>query len=469
MKGKWAIIGTLGGLAVVAVVLLIVFTDPPEKKSNREKDQPVNWDISYEHDDRSPYGTFLFYELLKKKYAGEGKKMKMIQEDFEEELNDTANRQPEIYFIIANSMNLDYDERESLKSFVEDGNYAFISLQDYPDAFEYIIENTHFIETSTMERTRINFYPESLRDRKKYFDFYYFFEGKKYSYPWKSFKRRNYSRDQFEDTEAPEEEYIEEDTSVSDEYYEEETSYWEPEDLYTSFEYNNDSNDVFIRVPWGSGYFYFHSVPVSFTNIALLNERNVEHMERVLACLPDAQPVWDQYGQMEYLKYREQFSGGAGSGTGSGDKPRTSPLQFILSKPSLKWAYYTLLATLLFYILFQVKRKQKVIPAVAKNENSSLDFIDTVSKLYFQQYRHKNLLRHKYRILLNFIRERYFITTSKPDQPFIALLARKSQVEEDRISRLFASFESIEKSSAVSDEMLITIHQQVEYFYKNCK
>jgi len=475
MKGKWGVIGLLGGIAVVAVILLIVFGGYAGKnnKTEEEKNQPVNWDISYENTDRSPYGTFLFYELLKKKYSEENKKLKVIDDDFRKELADTINKKPEIYFLISNSMTLNKNEKEALKTFVEKGNYAFISLDRFPETFTSVIEETHYIETSRAEKTRVNFYSGELRNKKSYYEFYYYFENQKQLWKWKSFKSRHKYIDDtyYEDSEDEKEYDYDNDPGI----YEEDMYYNEPlpneDELFyndfTSYEFNSDSNDVFIKVPYGKGAFYFHSVPLCFTNLSLLKEKNVEHMEKILACLPDAVPLWDKYGQMDFRIYLEKF-GEADSG-GSGDKPRQSPLQFILSKKSLKWAYYTLLGTLLFYILFQIKRKQKVIPAVAKNVNSSLDFIDTVSKLYLQQYKHKNLLRHKYRILLNFIRERYFITTAKPDQQYISMVAKKSQLEEGRISRLFATFESIEKSTNVSDDMLIAVHQQVEYFYKNCK
>lgn len=476
MKGKWGIIALLGGIGILAIILLIVFGDNNTSKSVKEEaenNQPVNWEISYDITDRSPYGTFLFYELLKKKYSEEKKKIKVIDDDFRKELNDTVNKKPEIYFLISNSMKLNKDEKIALKSFVENGNYAFISIEEFPETFKEIINETHFIETTRMERTKINFYPSSLRNKKSYYEFFYIYENEKNSWPWKSFKSKTNYPDEDYYIETGEKEY---DYDSDPGIYEEDLHHnnivpGEMDSLYSnylSYEHNTDSNDVFIRVNYGEGAFYFHSIPISFTNLSLLKEKNVEHMERVLSCLPDAQPVWDKYGQMDFTLYMEKFGNSPDSGSGF-DRPRNSPLQFILSKQSLKWAYYVLLGTLLFYILFQMKRKQKIIPAVAKNENSSLDFIDTVSKLYLQQYKHKNILRHKYRILLNFIRERYYLSAAKPDQQYISMLSKKSQLEEDRISRLFATFESIEKSTNVSDEMLITVHQQVEYFYKNCK
>lgn len=462
----------LGGIAIVAVILLIVFGGPSSKDKNAEaeKNQPVNWDISYDNTDKSPYGTFLFYELLKKKYSDEKKRIKVIDDDFRKELGDTVNKKPEIYFLISNSMKLNKDEKSALKSFVENGNYAFISIEEFPETFKEIIQETHYIETSRMGKTKINFYPEKIRNKKGYYEFFYYVDNEKQSWSWNSFKKKS-GADYYTDDESGISGVYDSDPGI----YEEDLYYNEPlpnenELFYSdliSYEFNSDSNDVFIRVEYGRGYFYFHSVPLSFTNLSLLKEKNVEHMERVLACLPDAQPLWDKYGQMDFTMYLEKF--GTSESDGGFDRPKTSPLQFILSKQALKWAYYTLLGTLLFYILFQIKRKQKVIPAVARNENSSLDFIDTVSKLYLQQYKHKNLLRHKYRILLNFIRERYYLSTAKPDQQFISMVAKKSQMEEDRISKLFSTFESIEKSGNVSDDMLIAVHQQVEYFYKNCK
>ncbi|HAA01176.1 MAG TPA: hypothetical protein DCD96_05965 [Flavobacteriales bacterium] len=220
---------------------------------------------------------------------------------------------------------------------------------------------------------------------------------------------------------------------------------------------------VYVRINYGEGAFFIHFIPYAFTNISLIREENVEHFEKILSYLPPVDLMYVDEG----FQPRQHTEGGdneAPTGTS-----RTSPLQFILSVQSLSWAYYMTLITLLLFILFRIKRRQKPIPARGKIENSTLNFAATLSELYFQQGKHQYLVIQKQRLLMNFIRERYYLKSRTADEAFIRSLAVKSGISQEKLNELFKSLKNGAEQIRLSDEQFIAIHQLTEYFYKNCK
>jgi hypothetical protein len=50
-----------------------------------------------------------------------------------------------------------------------------------------------------------------------------------------------------------------------------------------------------------------------------------------------------------------------------------SPMRFILNNPPLRYAWYLLLLGLLIFVLFNAKRKQRIVPVIEPLKNTSLD------------------------------------------------------------------------------------------------
>jgi hypothetical protein len=128
-----------------------------------------------------------------------------------------------------------------------------------------------------------------------------------------------------------------------------------------------------------------------------------------------------------------------------------------------------LLAVILLYVLFHLKRRQRVIPVLEKNVNSSLEFVQTVGSLYFQQNDHKKLAIQKMRLLMAFIRNRYHLNTSLPDEELAEKIAAKSGLELQAVEVIFTQFRAIERMPYIDDHMLIGFHHLIENFYQKCK
>jgi hypothetical protein len=206
----------------------------------------------------------------------------------------------------------------------------------------------------------------------------------------------------------------------------------------------------FIRLRYGKGYIYFHSNPYAFTNYYMLNPGGSQYVAKCFSYLAPGDVVWDE----SYKKAERQAK---------------SPLNFILSTEALRWAYYTAMVFLLLYILFNIKRRQRVIPVVDPYKNTSLEFTETIGSLYFNQGNHKNIAHKKITYFFEFIRNRYGVDTALLDEEFARKLCYKSGASKSAVDHLINIISGIESKKRISDTELIDLNHAIEYFKNNCQ
>jgi hypothetical protein len=218
----------------------------------------------------------------------------------------------------------------------------------------------------------------------------------------------------------------------------------------------NDNYTSFLKIPYGKGAFYLHTVPIMFTNYNIKRTEGREYAEKVFSNLPTGNIYWDEFSKVP------QF--------GSGDHGSTeTPLRYILSQESLRWAWYVLLGMVLLFLLFRAKRDQRMIPVMELNTNTSLEFIHTIGRLYFIQNDHRALALGQMKLFLSFIRGRYGLLTKSPDEVFIRKLSEKSQVGANNIRIIFSEYKTIQNMEQISADQLTSFHQLLQDFYSKCK
>ncbi len=224
----------------------------------------------------------------------------------------------------------------------------------------------------------------------------------------------------------------------------------------------NNTMSNFARFPFGNGFFYVHTTPLAFTNLHLLNKRSVQYASKVFSYLPEGDIYWDEFSKIP-VEYKSDNSSG---GQLRWDK---SPLYFILSQPALKTAWYLILALTLLYLLFRAKRRQRIIPVLIPNTNTSQEFAETIGRIYYLQNDHKKLAMQKMKLFLEWIRNRYSISTTQRDENFFIKLAQKSQVPQKEIEKLFENLKAIEYLEKISENMLINFNQSIDNFHKKAR
>lgn len=202
----------------------------------------------------------------------------------------------------------------------------------------------------------------------------------------------------------------------------------------------------FIKVPYVNGYFYLHIQPAVFSNFHLLKANHHQYAEKVLSYLPKETIYW-------YMKPL--------NGEGISD----SPLRYILSQEALKWAWYFSLIGIVIFILFNAKRKQRVVPIIKPLANLTVDFTKTIGNLYYQEGDYNNIMDKKIIYFLEKIRNEYLIDTSKLDKEFVNKLHLKSGKNRSDIQNVIQLIIDHRKSYHHSVESdLIELNNAIEKF-----
>ena len=232
--------------------------------------------------------------------------------------------------------------------------------------------------------------------------------------------------------------------------------YFIPDSVRNAYEVlgvNQKKQPVFIKIPFGEGNFWLHSVPIALSNYSLTKNDNAQYASAVLSYLPANRPIlWDEY-------YK------------AGKSINESTFRYVLSVEPLKWALYVALVGLLLFMLFEAKRKQRIIPIIKPLENTTLEFAQTVGMLYYQTANHKDIAEKKITYLFDYIRKRFFVTNIAYNNVFYEQLAQKSNLSTEQIQQLFGQIVAIktQNKNNISQEQLLQLNEQIDNFYRNTK
>src|SRR5690606_39136280 len=99
--------------------------------------------------------------------------------------------------------------------------------------------------------------------------------------------------------------------------------------------------------------------------------------------------------------------------------------------------------------------------------NSSVDFVKTIGRLYFQQKDNRNLAAKMTTHFLGNVRNRFQVPTGRVDETFESRLSYKSGYPPEKIKEIVRLIRLTESGEAVADEDLLTLHDRIDDFYKN--
>lgn len=219
--------------------------------------------------------------------------------------------------------------------------------------------------------------------------------------------------------------------------------------------YNDAGNPNFVVLFHGKGKLYLHCDPRAFSNYFLLKDNNYEYLKTALV-FTEAEPqhvYWDDF----YNKQRSRNNADNSFSTFSE----------IMKHPPLAFAFWLAMALLLFYILFGGKRVQRIIAKIKPNENTTVTFTETIGRLYLQKKDNKNIADKMITYFNEHIRNTYFLNTNHINDDFVAMLSRKSGVEKDKVDTLYRSIVATHGTDMVNDYQLLSLHEQIQNFYKN--
>lgn len=439
------------GLTVAAIALIItIFYEYKEVPD-------VKWRKSYLPADKEPHGTWILRNLLIEKY-GEDNVLDRYRDIQIEEINEEENC---LLIMIGERLNLNYDETDALANFSNAGNDILMignfvdfdydwGLVDWDTRFQSDTFLTVTYPSVSPEAFRFKFRDGSLTESNKTY-YRSFINGSLLTNaenPDSLVELKNIGPEGFEVLK----EKFTEDGEIIENDIEEIIDIEEDEEVDTGYTLgiNQDSASIYKEWNFGGEFVGIHLLPDMFTNIASKQPYFLDHFNALIG----------QYNYDKVIFEHPSFNLDKGI-------DRESPIQFILGNTSLKWSYYTLLIGALLYVIFRGKRKQRIVPTLAPNNNTSLEYVQTLGSLYEHQNQPRKLVKHMGDIFYHDVKSRYFLDHHDPK--YIQKLSKKSNISEQEINTIVKSFSTIEGRFDFTDVDLSNLYRRLDAFYKNCK
>ncbi len=246
-----------------------------------------------------------------------------------------------------------------------------------------------------------------------------------------------------------------------------------------------DTIAVFSSIQTAQVQFSFHTLPAMFANVTMKYGDGLRHFNYFVDRIAAQQIIEyssdtlllgghnNERDRSPKLKKRASSDGGfilldsPENNVPDEYSAAFNPIQFIFANPSLKWSYLIILIGAVSYIYFKGKRRQQAIPTLAANENTSLEFVDTISDLFRSQNNPSQLVNHMEENLKQFIKRKYFINSNENN--YAKRITQKTKIDEEEIKTLFKRLEAAKNNVRFREEQLINLNQTIEEFYKKCQ
>lgn len=186
----------------------------------------------------------------------------------------------------------------------------------------------------------------------------------------------------------------------------------------------------------GKGEVILVSTPLLLTNYGVTDGGNATYALRLLSRMNDL-PL---YRMLAY---------------GAGAQQKESPLRYFLSQPALRWGLYVTILTLVLFILFTARRRQRAIPVVRRPENRTMEFTELIGTLYAQQKNHADLVRKKFTYFADALRRvaQIEVEEGSDDGVLCRRIAFRTGIEEETVSRLFRELRPVLRAEREISEL----------------
>ncbi len=366
----------------------------------------LDWSPTFDEIETKPLDTKVFYEQLPFFFKGKStKKVYTTFYEYDQHLRMQDKDTLKNYVSISGSYDIDETSFNSLLQYIDYGNEAFISAYYFP---KYVQDTLNF---------KIDYDPVEIKPEDK--TLYLFHTNDTLRYSPKVPYGTSY---------------------ISD-------SIMEGKKLGFLKSFNDEKHANFIGVPYGNGVFYIHTTPEVFTNYQMLEAENTGYVSNVISFLPTLPILVDKA-----IKLDPEIS--------------RSPLRYILSKEPLRWGWYLLLFAIALFMLFNAKRRQRIIPINDPLKNTTTEFVQTVSNLHYDAQDYNGIIQKIIVHFLEHVRSKYHLPTEKLNESFVTKLALRSGKSVGEIQQLVSLIIKMKSHQFSTKEPLKTLNKEIEKFYK---
>jgi len=204
----------------------------------------------------------------------------------------------------------------------------------------------------------------------------------------------------------------------------------------------------FVKYQFGKGALYILPNPKLLSNYSLLKNQGLDYASKALSYLPKT-------GRLVVDEYFTRPS-----------QDSQSVLRVLFEHEPLRWAYYLSICSLLIFVLFEIKRRQRIIPIIDRLKNTTVEFVKVVGGVYYQQRDNRDIAEKKVSYLLEHIRSKYRLKTTELDVDFQEAVVNISGAEPELVEQLFQEMKYLKAGHIVKDDQLIRLNKLIEQFYK---
>ncbi|MEC4114694.1 hypothetical protein [Myroides pelagicus] len=389
------------------IVVIFIF-----QKNKRE---PINWNESYSISDKNPYGLYILDQEID--YLFKNKNIEHTGPNLYDFISDYLDYSDEVKASqtehaqekdVSNEYESEYIQSWDYRNFKEDflNKTSIISIQNQSYMDTYLLAN--IMEYVANGNTIVMF--ETLQD---YYDEENFqLPIKANYYPNSSTKSISLTNNTITKQRFAIENLNNQYFTVSDSIVN--------KVRVLGYKYFDDGVKLpnLIEYKYGKGKLILGTDPIIFTNYNLLKSNNHLYIEGVLSYLPSENYTYFMTDKDYDNLYGEK------------DQPL---LSFILKNEELRWAWYFCFITLGLFVLFTVKRKQRIIPIISPLTNTTIEFTKTVSSLYIQNKDYSDAMHKSIIYTLEKLRRLYWIDTSQLDDKFVESMHIKTNKNKEDI------------------------------------
>jgi len=369
--------------------------------------KPLNWQHTYLMRDKGPLGAYAIHNLLKPAY---GKELE-INKNTLYNLKYDAKANKTCLVLMDQEVSLNKTDLKTMFRFLEEGNTVFIAAGN----FGGLLADTFHLRTRPKDYTWFE-KPDSLIKRPgvtlKLMASNY--KNKAYKYPMLA---NNYYFTNYDSTK------------------------------FSVCSTMDDSSVVMVQTNVGRGKLVVMTMPDVFTNYFVVNHPNREYAYAVLSYVTQNTDdlIWDEY----YKVFNVQSA---------------SFLKLIIESDALYAAYLLMLLTIIVYMISDGRRRQRPIPVVEPVKNTTLEFVNVVSHVYFNSANHKYIADERVKYFYETVRKRFNVPTTEINDVFLQTIHELSGYDIKLIRQLFVYCEKLRKLEMATERDLIELNRQITNF-----
>ena len=184
------------------------------------------------------------------------------------------------------------------------------------------------------------------------------------------------------------------------------------------------------------------SMPLLFTNYGILDDNMRPLVLRLLSECGDLPVVRYDQSHIDKVATDEEVS--------------ESPLRYLLDNRPLRWALYLALATLVAFILFSARRRQRIIPVIKPPVNHMMDFVKRIGGIYYKRHDNVDLLNKKYVTFSNDLRTKAMIDIDNEDyiDDELLSLSNRTGIPHNELQQQIREVKNAASAFSISDKRL---------------